>query len=122
MKVLFPSLVSRLVRVANFTGSGYVKEVGSKVTVAKPGDPVLLSFDSCEDCSICKSGYPSYCVEFNPKNFLGNNCFSADGKEQILGSFFGQSSFASLSVVSDKSVVNASSLIKNEEELKLFAP
>lgn len=110
-------------RVVGHEGSGYVKEVGKDVTVAKPGDPVLLSFDCCTKCALCKSGSPSYCLDFNPMNFLGNECFStSDGKTDIFGRFFGQSSFASLSIVSERSVVNAKDLIKNDDELKLFAP
>ena len=38
------------------------------------------------------------------------------------GRFFGQSSFANFSVVSQASVVNANDLVKNKEELQLFAP
>lgn len=108
-------------RVVGHEGSGYVKEVGSKVTVAKPGDPVLLSFDSCRCCAMCEAGLPSYCVDFNTLNFRGEEIFEADG-EKIFGRFFGQSSFASLSVVSERSVVNAKDLIKDDNELKLFAP
>ena len=44
------------------------------------------------------------------------------GDENVAGQFFGQSSFASLSVVKEASVVNVKGLIKSEEELKLFAP
>ncbi|KAF2104413.1 alcohol dehydrogenase [Rhizodiscina lignyota] len=109
-------------RVLGHEGSGRVVEVGSKVTVAKPGDPVLLSFDSCQNCQLCRDQFPSYCTAFNSINFRGNECFSSDGKDQIFGSFFGQSSFASLSVVSEKSVVNAKDLIRSDDELKLFAP
>ncbi|QDS77101.1 hypothetical protein FKW77_000759 [Venturia effusa] len=41
---------------------------------------------------------------------------------EITASFFGQSSFSSLSVVSESSVVNAKDLIKSSEEMRLFAP
>lgn len=94
------------------------------MTVAKPGDPVLLSYDYCGGgCAVCKAGNQTYCLEFNPRNFLGNQCFSTSGdKPDIYGSFFGQSSFASMSVVSEKSVVNAKDLIKNDDELKLYSP
>jgi Zn-dependent alcohol dehydrogenase len=51
---------------------------------------------------------------------------SKDGKEgggeSVLGKYFGQSSFAKLSVVSEAAVLPAKDLIKSEEELKLFAP
>jgi len=115
-----------------YTGSGYVKAVGSKVTVAKPGDAVLLSFDFCGACATCKSGTPSLCYKFNRMNFEENQVFTfADSKAkeqnseqtpEIGGRFFGQSSFANYSVVSQASVVNANDLVKNKEELQLFAP
>jgi Zn-dependent alcohol dehydrogenase len=40
----------------------------------------------------------------------------------VAGQFFGQSSFANLSAVKEASIVNVKGLIKDEEELKLFAP
>lgn len=40
----------------------------------------------------------------------------------MAGQFFGQSSFANLSAVKEASIVNVKGLIKDEEELKLFAP
>lgn len=110
-----------------FLGSGYVKAVGSKVTVAKPGDAVLLSFDSCEDCATCKRGTPSLCYKFIDLNFglipaFFKNGSDLSGKADLSGRFFGQSSFANHSVVSEKSVVNATDLVKSKEELALFSP
>src|ERR1700761_9708278 len=96
----------------NPTGSGYVENVGPKVTVAKPGDPVLLSFASCGECQICQSGHPSHCIKAKDVNFVGSKCFcdSASGSSpeqpNQLGSFFGQSSFASLTIANETSVVN----------------
>ncbi|KAK3047971.1 hypothetical protein LTR09_010646 [Extremus antarcticus] len=114
-------------RVLGHEGSGYVKEVGKGVTVAKAGDPVLLSFAFCNNCAICKDGHHSHCMEFNALNF-GDSCRSfgeksnTNGETSIGGAFFGQSSFANLSIVKQCSVVNAKDLIKSKEELQLFAP
>lgn len=48
---------------------------------------------------------------------------SAKGGSQTLWSrFFGQSSFAHHSVVSEVSVVNVTDLLRDTSELKLFAP
>ncbi|KAL1613974.1 hypothetical protein SLS54_010121 [Diplodia seriata] len=47
---------------------------------------------------------------------------SVKGHEDLQGSFFGQSSFASRTVVKSTSVVNVRGLVKDDEELKLFAP
>lgn len=41
---------------------------------------------------------------------------------KAMGKFFGQSSFANLTIAQESSVVNVSRLVKDEEELKLFAP
>jgi Zn-dependent alcohol dehydrogenase len=40
----------------------------------------------------------------------------------ITGKFFGQSSFASITIVDEQSIVNLSGLIEDEDELKMFAP
>jgi Zn-dependent alcohol dehydrogenase len=46
-----------------------------------------------------------------------------DGRrESCTGSFFGQSSLSNFSIAKDTSVVNVTSLVKTEEELKIFAP
>jgi len=83
---------------------------------------VLLSFRSCNKCKDCKDSHPAYCQEFSA-NYSGEaNVFrTADGPGPS-ASFFGQSSFASHAIVKEASVVNVSSVIKNEDELKLFAP
>lgn len=51
-----------------------------------------------------------------PDRFFGEN------KEGYGGSYFGQSSFASLTPVKQSSVVNVSVLVHNEEELKMYSP
>jgi Zn-dependent alcohol dehydrogenase len=112
-------------RVLGHEGSGYVKEIGSGVTVAQPGDPVLLSYAFCEKCEICKAGHTSHCPEFTPLNF-GDVCRSFGSKEggesSIGGTFFGQSSFSNLSIVKQCSVVNVKGIVKDRNELQLFAP
>jgi len=115
-------------RVLGHEGSGFVREVGEGVTVAEAGDPVLLSFDFCNKCEICKSNHHSNCLEFNALNFGPHNVFksanasSDSDKANIGGAFFGQSSFANFSIVRQTSVVNAKDLVKDKGELQLFAP
>ena len=108
------------------TGSGYVKEVGPGVTVAQPGDPILLSFAFCNSCSVCKSGHHSHCLTFNELNFGKSPqtaIFGTKGEtNNVQGAFFGQSSFASYSIVRQCSVVNAKGLVNDKKELQLFAP
>jgi Zn-dependent alcohol dehydrogenase len=113
-------------RVLGHEGSGYVREVGPGVTVAKPGDPVLLSFAFCKSCQVCSSGHHSHCNDFNGLNFGPQPpVFGAKddaSNPTIPGAFFGQSSFASLSIVRECSVVNATSLVSSKQELQLLAP
>ncbi|OHF00851.1 zinc-binding dehydrogenase [Colletotrichum orchidophilum] len=98
--------------------SGYVVQIGNGVTKVKPGDAVFLSFSYCGKCHVCKTGPPSHCTNFFELNFLGEPVFS-DG---IGGRFFGQSSLAHHTVVSDKSVVNAAGLNLTRDDLRILAP
>lgn len=42
--------------------SGYVEEVGAKVTTVKAGDPVIVSLlESCGKCYYCVTGRPYFC-------------------------------------------------------------
>ena len=119
-----------LLMVYSFSGSGYVERVGSGVTIAQPGDPVLLSFSYCNQCAICKDGCPAHCLHFNHINFDGKPTFrpyaepaTASGRDsQISGVFFGQSSFANRSIVDEGSVVNVKGLLSSPDDLKLLAP
>lgn len=96
------------------------------MTVAQPGDPVLLSFNSCGTCGLCSAHFPSHCTSFNPLNFFRHDTFSTHdsdaSKPTIAGSFFGQSSFASLSIASQRSVVNVRDHVKEIGELQRMAP
>lgn len=99
-------------------GAGVVEAVGADVTHVAPGDHVVLSYDVCGACPSCAAGRPYGCYQFNAYNLKnvgfppgrldGTSAFtSADGSP--LGShFFGQSSFASHSVVSAHSAVKVS--------------
>lgn len=105
-------------------GSGYVERIGKGVTMAKVGDPVILSYNSCGACYTCDDGHPAYCVNLMDLNFIGNSVFSSPNAQQqaIGGQFFGQSSFASKTVVKERVVVNLRGLVDNKEELALLAP
>ncbi|OCK79638.1 GroES-like protein [Lepidopterella palustris CBS 459.81] len=127
--VMYPS-------IKGHEGSGCVVRVGKAVKAASPGDPVLLSFSSCGTCALCTSDHPTQCLSFNDINFLGGPDYTLASSSisnptststntnspTIAGRFFGQSSFASLSIVSEQSVINVKGLVQNEEELKLLAP
>ena len=117
---------SRYPRILGHEGAGYVRAVGAKVEVANVGDPVLLSYDYCRACGFCSQGQVAYCEKFQQLNILGDtgSTFRTTGNSSspVFGGFFGQSSFSSLSIVSQNTVVNIHGLLRDEAELKLFAP
>lgn len=95
--------------VLGHEAAGIVVEVGSGVSGIAVGDRVALVFDSCGQCRSCNDDAPSYCEEFNQRNFGtqrtdGTTALSVDG--ETLGShFLGQSSFATHAVATERSVV-----------------
>jgi aryl-alcohol dehydrogenase len=109
--------------VLGHEGAGIVEAVGSAVTRVRPGDHVLLSFTSCGRCANCRDGHPAYCLAWLPLNLLGGA--RADGSATIRrgaaalgGHFFGQSSFARLAVVDERSLVR----VPEGAPLDLLAP
>ncbi|KAM5385337.1 hypothetical protein ACJZ2D_000978 [Fusarium nematophilum] len=108
--------------VLGHEGAGIIREVGSSVADLKPGDKVLLSYSHCASCEQCTSGHPAYCYSFVPWNFGGKRsdgspAMSLDSKP-LFSSFFGQSSFARLTVAHRSSLVKVAS----DTDLALFAP
>lgn len=56
------------------------------------------------------------------RSFGSKSAGKTEGDLDIGGAFFGQSSFASLSIAKQCSVVNVKNIVKGKEELQLFAP
>lgn len=104
-------------------GAGTVLQVGEDVTGVQPGDKVLLSYSICRVCKQCCSGNRAYCEKILALNFGGTR---ADGSsaltlpdgQALFSSFFGQSSFSSLAVVNETSLVK----VPSDTPLNLFAP
>ncbi|KAL4863326.1 hypothetical protein BDV12DRAFT_202170 [Aspergillus spectabilis] len=118
-------------RVMGHEGAGYVRALGPSTSVAKVGDSVIMSFSACKSCEPCERGHPAHCAEFNAINFevVPENYVFKDASESstesdpdIYGRFFGQSSFASMSIVQEDSIVNVSGLVDNRENLALLSP
>ncbi|KIX91913.1 uncharacterized protein Z520_12376 [Fonsecaea multimorphosa CBS 102226] len=110
-------------KVLGHEGAGVVEEVGPGVTVAKVGDPVLLSYSYCNTCDLCKSDEQPYCSSWRQLNIFGEpGIFETSQKEDAPAKFFGQSSFAATSIVNEGSVVNVKDLVQSTEDLKLLAP
>ncbi|PWN86730.1 GroES-like protein [Acaromyces ingoldii] len=88
------------------------------------GDEVMLSFSSCGTCTSCVETAPALCSSFYQRNFLRqspgrNDRIKSQGK--VLSSkLFGQSSFASLTVVDTNSVVKLPVGAKLQPEMAPF--
>jgi aryl-alcohol dehydrogenase len=96
--------------VPGHEGAGRVEAVGSGVTSVRPGDRVLLTFDSCGRCVWCVGGEPSQCLRFVAYNFTNGARPDGspalwDGDTPVHGSFFGQSSFASYALAHERGTV-----------------
>ncbi len=118
--------VAQAPSVFGHEGAAVVLGVGKAVTAVKPGDKVLLSFASCGACRNCLEGSPAYCYDFGPLNMGG---VRADGSHQmrsvcgcnIKGNFFGQSSFATHALTTERNVVRLPPDTP-DELLHVFAP
>ncbi len=91
-------------------GAGVVESVGEGVTSVAVGDHVVLSFNSCGSCRSCEATRPASCFEFQAYNTAGSRldgstAFTDSAGERVGSHFFGQSSFAELTVVAERSLV-----------------
>ncbi|BDZ48851.1 putative zinc-containing alcohol dehydrogenase [Frondihabitans sucicola] len=108
--------------VLGHEGAGVVESVGRDVTNVAPGDHVIVSFHSCGRCPECRSGHRAYCRDFVALNTSGHrddgrlSMSTAEGP--ILGSFFGQSSFATHVLASEDNVV----AVDSDVDLTVAAP
>ncbi|PSQ23344.1 alcohol dehydrogenase [Halobacteriales archaeon QS_8_65_32] len=129
--------------VLGHEGSGVVEEVGEGVTKVDPGDRVVLTFDFDTTCPNCKRGQVAYCEDFFAHNFAGRrvtdgsspigratNGSDADSAEHksvdngdgdegtISGMFFGQSSFGTHAIATERNVVP----VDEDVPLELLGP
>ncbi len=108
--------------VLGHEGSGIVEKVGAGVRKVKPGDHVVLSYLTCGACENCLKGKPAYCLALYPCNFCGarldGSTTLSRGKTPVHGSFFGQSSFATYALASERSVVK----VRKDVPLELLGP
>ncbi|MEC5317572.1 NAD(P)-dependent alcohol dehydrogenase [Brenneria populi subsp. brevivirga] len=108
--------------VLGHEGAGIVEKIGSMITKVTPGDPVVMTFDSCGHCPSCKEHAQAYCHRFFPLNFFavrpdGGSALSAAG-EKIHGNFFGQSSFATRAICHERNIVK----VPADAPLELLGP
>lgn len=95
--------------VLGHEGAGTVSRVGSGVTAFRPGDKVMMSFDSCGSCPCCLQAKMAYCHDFFGRNFAatradGSSVLSRDG-QMVHAHYFGQSSFSTHAVARERNVV-----------------
>jgi aryl-alcohol dehydrogenase len=91
--------------VLGHEGAGVVEAVGELVSKVAPGDHVVLTFVSCGTCRTCQTGVPSACENFNALNF---------GSER----FFGQSSFGTYALATQRGVVK----VRSDAPLEFLGP
>lgn len=97
--------------VLGHEGAGVVERVGEGVTDFVPGDPVLMSYAFCGECSACRHHAKAYCLDCVPLNFGGARADGTSPLSQegrlVHGAFFGQSSFATHAVCEARQAIKA---------------
>ena len=106
--------------VLGHEGAGVVEQIGRRVRGVKCGDHVVLSYQSCGHCRQCRSGRPAHCKSIYEANFGfqrldGSNALQQSG---VRGHFFGQSSFATHVLASERNLV----AVPKDLSLELLAP
>lgn len=106
MPMPFPSVLGH-------EGAGIVEEIGEGVTEVAVGDKVIIGWPACGTCRNCLDGQPRYCLRtgealVSGRRFkgekAGTTAYSRNG-QPINGHFFGQSSFATHSIVTADALV-----------------
>lgn len=106
--------------VLGHEGAGVVEKTGRLVTSVRKGDHVVLSYQSCGRCAACRNGSPADCTRFYDLNFGfqrgdGSNALAPAG---VAGHFFGQSSFATHCLATERNCVK----VPRNLPLEILAP
>jgi aryl-alcohol dehydrogenase len=109
--------------VLGHEGAGVVEAVGASVRSVDPGDHVILSYQACGQCRLCARGRYAYCERAFEANFGGgrldgSNGLRQNGGTEVHGHFFGQSSFATYSLATERNVVK----VPRDLPLELLGP
>jgi aryl-alcohol dehydrogenase len=106
--------------VLGHEGAGVVAQVGKGVRSVRRGDHVVLSYQSCGHCGACRRGQPAACEHFYEANFGFHRLDGSNGLQRsgVRGHFFGQSSFASHTLATERNLVK----VPRDLPLELLAP
>ena len=109
--------------VLGHESAGYVERLGEGVTGFAPGDPVVLTFNSCGQCGQCNDHRPSYCDRYGLLNFAGRRpdgspTIADRGGGPLNASFFGQSSFATWALSSARNTIK----VRRDAPLEYLGP
>jgi aryl-alcohol dehydrogenase len=108
--------------VLGHEGAGVVERVGSAVRKLHPGDHVVLTYMYCGRCPKCVSGEPAYCEQIMPLCFGGaredGSVSTHDAHGPVHDHFFGQSSFATYALASERNAIKVS----KDAPLELLGP
>ena len=106
--------------VLGHEGAGVIERIGKSVKSVKAGDHVVLSYQSCGHCRQCRSGRPAHCMRLYELNFGFQRLDGSNGLQRsgVRGHFFGQSSFASNCLATERNLVKVS----KDLPLELLAP
>lgn len=112
-----------LPQILGHEGSGIVEAVGANVTGFAPGDPVVLTFNTCGTCASCADDHPAYCQHYPLLNFYGSRpdgsaTLTDDRGDRLGGAFFGQSSFATHAITSPRNTIK----VRKDAPLELLGP
>ncbi len=95
--------------VLGHEGAGTVERAGQGVTKVRPGDRVLFTPDYCGTCEQCVLGKTPYCDQVVQVTFIGTRPDGTPRAHQdgtpVRASFFGQSSFATHCLVTERNIV-----------------
>jgi aryl-alcohol dehydrogenase len=108
--------------VLGHEGAGIVEKVGTAVRKVKPGDHVVMTFRSCGHCPNCRQGVTAYCDEIGTLNFAGQRSDGTtafnDHGTAIHSHFFGQSSFATHAICSERNAIP----VRQDVPLEILGP
>ncbi|WP_029363077.1 NAD(P)-dependent alcohol dehydrogenase [Herbaspirillum lusitanum] len=108
--------------VLGHEGAGVVEAVGESVTGVSAGDHVVVTYDYCGGCSTCEEHKFANCHNVGPMNFGGSRPDGTSPLSQngmmIHGSFFGQSSFASYALCTERNVIK----VRKDAPLEMLGP